>query len=106
MENMNLNSMPISQTPLGGGEKKSYGPLIAVVIILFLIVIGGLYFLGQRMSRGSYENLQQPTQDEVTQSLKTQSDSDEVNSIEADLNATDVSSLDQGAAVIESQLEY
>jgi len=98
---MNLNSMPISSIPGNNGDKKSYGPLIAVVVILFLIVIGGLYFLGQRMSRGSYQSLQQPNQDQVTESLQSQGDSDDISSIEADLNATDIDSLDQGAAVIE-----
>ena len=100
---MNPNTMPMSSMP-GAPEKKSYGPLIAVIVILFLIVVGGLYFLGQRMSRNSYDNLQQPTQDEVTQGLNNQSSDDNVSSIEADLKATDINSLDQGAAVIESDL--
>ncbi len=87
-------------------EKKSYGPLIAVIIILLVMVLGGLYFLGQRMSTDPYESLETIEEgDEVTNSLEAQSDSDETASIEADLKATNVDGLDQGAAVIESEIE-
>lgn len=89
----------------GGPEKKSHGPLIAVVIILFLIIIGGLYFLGQRISNKSYQSLQQSGQtDPQTQNLQQQSSSDDPNSINADLNATSVDNLDQGAAAFQSDM--
>ena len=91
---------------LGGSvEKKSHGPLIAVVIILFLIIIGGLYFLGQRMSSKSYQNLQQNGQtDSQIQNLQQQSSSDDPNAINADLKATNVNNLDQGAAAFEADM--
>lgn len=94
-----MNQMP----PIPGTQqKKSSGPLIAVIIILLLIVIGGLYFLGQRMDR----DYGVPSQtDQITESLKTQSSSDDLNSIEADLDATEVNNLDQGAAAIEAELQ-
>lgn len=43
--------------------------------------------------------------DAITESLNQQSDSDDLNSIEADLNATDLDSLDQGAAAIEAEIQ-
>jgi hypothetical protein len=45
------------------------------------------------------------TSDPVTDSMGTQSNSDDVSSIQADLNATNINSVDQGAAVIEAELQ-
>ena len=85
--------------------KKSYGALIAVVIILFLIIIGGLYFLGQRMATNPYQNQTNTEQtDNVTDSMSKQSTSDETASIEADLKATNIDNIDQGAAALESEI--
>lgn len=100
MENtFSPNQMP----PLSGvAPKKSIGPLIAVIVILAIIIIGGLYFLKTRMSAPIYEPA---GNDAVTESLRNQGSSDDLNSIEADLNATNVTDLDQGAAVIEAELQ-
>ncbi len=100
MENtFNPNQMP----PLGETTpKKSTGPLVAVIVILAIIIIGGLYFLKTRMSAPIYE----PTaNDAMTESLRNQGSTDDLNSIEADLNATNVNDLDQGATVIEAELQ-
>lgn len=104
MEIGNMNQMPpmSGQAYAPGPEKKSHGALVAVIIILLLIVIGGLYFLGQKMN-GDY-GVPATTDDQITASLEQQSNSDDLNSIEADLNATNVDSLDQGAAAIGSEL--
>lgn len=100
MDTFNPNQMP----PMSGQtEKKSMGPLIAVIIILALIIIGGLYFLKERSSQPIYTPT--PAGDGITESLNTQSSSDELNSIEADLNATDLNNLDQGAAAVEATLQ-
>jgi hypothetical protein len=100
MDTFNPNQMPPIQ---GDMNNKSAGPLVAVIIILALIIIGGLYFLKERSSQNTYVPSQ--TGDTVTQSLNTQSGSDDLKSIEADLNATDINNLDQGAAAIEATLQ-
>ncbi|MEK7200525.1 MAG: hypothetical protein AAB672_00110 [Patescibacteria group bacterium] len=100
MDTFNPNQMPPMSATL---EKKSMGPLIAVIIILALIIIGGLYFLKTRSSQPIY--IPSPANDTITESLNTQSTSDSLNSIEADLNATDLNNLDQGAAAIEATLQ-
>jgi hypothetical protein len=100
MDTFNPNQMPPMQTQT---EKKSVGPLIAVIVILALIIIGGLYFLKERSSQEVYVPTEQ--NDAVTESLNQQSTSDDLNSIEADLNATNLDSLDQGAAAVEAQLQ-
>lgn len=86
-------------------HKKSYGPLIAVVVILFIIIIGGLYFLGQRIGQKPYPDMQNGEIDSITASLNAQSNSDDLSSIEADLNATNIDNVDQGAAVVESEMQ-
>ena len=102
MEPTNQNLGSIGTMP----EKKSHGALIAVIVILFLIVIGGLYFLGQRMNRKYVQPTDtSTTTDPVTDSMNTQSSSDDVSSIKADINATNVDSVDQGATVLEAELQ-
>ena len=100
MDTFNLNQMPPMPNRV---EKKSMGPLIAVIIILVLIVVGGLYFLKERSSQPVFVPMDQA--DAMTESLNQQDSSDNLNSIETDLNAINLDNLDQGAAVIEAQLQ-
>jgi hypothetical protein len=100
MDTFNLNQMPPMPNRM---EKKSVGPLIAVITILVLIIVGGLYFLKERSSQPAYVPTEQG--DAITESLNQQDSSDDLNSIEADLNATNLDNLDQGAAVIETELQ-
>ena len=100
MDIFNPNQMPPIQTPI---EKKSIGPLVAVIIILALIIIGGLYFLKERSAQEIYVPAEQ--NDAITESLNQQSNSDDLDSIEADLNATNLDNLNEGAAAIEAELQ-
>ena len=103
MDTTNPNQMPpMTQS---NPEKKSIGPLIAVIIILALIIIGGLYFLKERASQEGYVPVIGEESGDITESLNTQSDSDDLDSIEADLNAETFDNLDQGAAALEAELE-
>lgn len=61
----------------------SAGPVIGIVVILVIVILGALYFWNQ--SR---------TNDAALESIQTQNESDEANSIEADLDATNVDNLD------------
>ncbi|HEY4516162.1 MAG TPA: hypothetical protein VJH67_03170 [Candidatus Paceibacterota bacterium] len=99
---------PVSPNPISSfaPEKKSSGPLIAVIVILLIIIVGGLYFLNQQMNRSRTLPTDSETTEEsdnVTTSLEAQGNTDDLDSIEADLNATSIDSLDQGAAAIESE---
>jgi hypothetical protein len=99
MDTFNPNQMP----PMyNDANQKSSGPLIAVIIILALIIIGGLYFLKERASQKVYPI---GTTDTATNDLNKQSTSDDLNSIEKDLKSTNIDNLDQGAAAIEAQLQ-
>lgn len=69
----------------------SAGPVIGIIIILAVIVLGGLYFWGQRTNEA---NLEEDNLAAELDQIENQSSSDEVSSIEADLQATDIESLD------------
>jgi len=81
-------------------SEKKYGPLLGIVIIVGLLVIGGLYLAGMEFTDRS--NIEES--DPQTEQLKTQGSSDELEAIEADLEATDTSSLDAGSAELEGEL--
>lgn len=86
--------------------------MIGAIIIVALVAIGGLYYWGMRLNQQMLsdeqntavpdEKTQTPptstsngaSEDPAVKALQTQSSSDETSSIEADLNATNVESLD------------
>jgi len=66
----------------------SIGPVIGTIIILAVILLGGLYFWGNR-GNNMYEDENSSTDAEL-QAIQNQSSSDESAAIEADLNNTRV----------------
>lgn len=80
---MDENQNNIVQEPVS-----SAGPIIGAIIILAVIVFGALYFMGEREDNQALNS--------QLEEINTQSDSDETASIEADLEATDVDSVDAG----------
>ncbi len=76
-----------------GGEESggSAGPVIGVIVILAIVVLGGLYFWGQRSNDALLDDA---AVDEVVESIGEQSEADDTSSIEADLDATDVENVD------------
>lgn len=79
------------QNNVNAGEStpngSSAGPVIGIIVILVIIILGGLYFWGQRNGENTILN-------EALNAINLQSDSDEIDTIEADLNATDIENLD------------
>ncbi len=67
----------------------SAGSLIAIIVVLALVIVGALFFW-QR----SDDSPETAGTEESMESITTQSDSDATTDIEADLNATDIDSLD------------
>jgi hypothetical protein len=75
----------------------SLGPIVGTIIILLVIILGGLYFWGERVKRMNTIPRDVSTEEQTDQdieSITTQSSSDATADIEADLNATDVDSID------------
>ncbi len=76
----------------------SIGPVIATIIILAVVVLGGLYFWGQRSTDTTtdiYGNQVSPTAEPTvdTSNIDTQSTSDNPASIQSDLKNTDTNNL-------------
>lgn len=94
---MPAHETPSEETPMDNKEaptKKdgSSGPLVGIIIIVIILILGGLYFWGQKASEATIE------------ALETQSLSDEVGDIEADLDASGLGNLDREIGDIEAEL--
>ncbi len=74
------------------------GPIIATVIILAVIILGGFYFWSQRQGADTTQPAGltdvAPVSNDAVQAIEKQSTSDDTASIEADLKATDTTGLD------------
>ena len=97
---------PMGKTPQAPQEK-AVGPIVGAVIIVVVLVLGGLYFWGQKIAQEGApqtadEILEAP--DETLESLEQQGTSDEIPDIEADLNATNLEELDVELRDIEGEL--
>lgn len=93
-------------------QKKPIGPVIGIAIIIVILIFGGLYYWGAKISKqdaiDNQENLTaeqiENKADQTTQQLQTQSTSDEITDIEADLNTTDLENLDKELENIDLEL--
>jgi len=97
---------PAAPDPEKPENSSSLGPIVGAIIIVAILVLGGLYYWGADLA----QNQNAPTPEEIMnepdpqlQSIETQSSSDTVTSIEADLEATNLESLDQELDQIENE---
>lgn len=111
---MQPNNMPINNIPTGAApinnvqtpapeNKSSIGSIIGTIIVIAIIILGGLYFWGKRIDEAkmkeslvSSEEVNNPAaQDENMEAAAIMSvtGSDDLNSIEADLKATNLDNL-------------
>ena len=83
-------------------NKSSVGSIIGTIVIIAIIILGGLYFWGKRIEENkSKENLITnftPGTEETagTNTTNNIGASDELDAIDADLNATVLDGLDAG----------
>lgn len=95
-------------------KKTSVGPVIGIIIIIVILVLGGLYFWGQNLSNNAdyeFPEIETTTQqttlsndsDPQVQSLESQSSSDELSDIEADLEATNFDSMGSELDTVEAE---
>ena len=82
-------------------NKSSIGSIIGTIIIIALIILGGLYFWGKRIeeSKMNKELISEPTTTETTEineaaTIKSVSSGDDVNSIQYDLDKTNLDNMD------------
>lgn len=77
-------------------NENSVGPVVGLIIILAVIILGGLYFWGERNNTGATD-VTSPTsaqEDADISAIEAQSSSDETSSIQADLENTNTENLD------------
>lgn len=82
MEPNTINQFPPNQ-PLDAESSKSYGAIVASVIIILILVVGGLYFWGKTLSERQQVP---PTPQEQTTNAGATNDS--VSSLDTDLNVS------------------
>ncbi len=81
-------------------NKSGVGPIIGTVVIIAIIILGGLYFWGKRIEEAKLK--QSLVTDNAAESeglneaavIKSTSTEDDLNSIQADLNSTNLDNLD------------
>jgi hypothetical protein len=76
---------PITNQSSVPAPKKSYGAAIGIVVIILVLIVGALYFWGEKMSATDEAAVTTEAQTETPVSS-----SDDASSIEADLKATDI----------------
>lgn len=91
---------PIQDMVSSTQQDGTIGPMIGSIVIIFIIIVGGLYFFGSLITakKTQVETEQAlEAQNEAVQIEETakQSKSDDVPSIEADLQATNIDDLDK-----------
>ena len=101
-----MDTPETTQTP-----RKPVGPVVAIIIILLLLALGALYVIGGRVAERADKKAAEPTpadiaaeQDPALESLQNVGASDELSAIEADLNATNVNTLDVETGAINTEL--
>lgn len=99
----NPNVNPLTTNPVSSTNKSSLGSIIGTVIVIAIIILGGLYFWGKRVDESKFnqELVSEPTQTITIQedenmeanAIKSVTNSDELDSIEADLKGTQLDNL-------------
>jgi uncharacterized protein HemX len=102
MEPNQMNNQMNQPAPMPE-NKTSTGTMIASIIILLIIILGGVYFF--KNIKNTEESMDTTAQEQAqaesstnayVQSQSSQNSSDDVTSIETDINATNIDSVDQG----------
>lgn len=86
------NSMPVNTPTNTPSENKKVGPIIAILVVVLILIIGAIYLFASRV------NQQVPSDTNIADNSLTSSQpetvtpvtnkADDINSIEADLNAS------------------
>lgn len=108
----NISHAPIAESPLAMKKKESgIGSAVAIVVIIGL-ALGGLYYLATNIEELNPTPEVLPTMNDVkssddadVQALLTQNSSDDLDSIDADVNQTDLSGVDSAAADLNASID-
>jgi hypothetical protein len=95
-----------------GNTEGGKGPLIGTIIIVILLIVGGAYFLTNRIEENrragemASSTLEAGVPDPETTALKIQGTSTDLADIENDALNSDISNLDKELDSIESEISY
>ena len=99
MEQMEMtNNVP--PKPNGSGT----GPVIAIIVIVILFVLGGLYYLTQGVPVSNESGTADQDQKTIAE-LMAQGSSDTAAAIQADVNATDLKPVDDALSSVDKDLQ-
>lgn len=100
---------PQQPTPEEGLDDGGAGPIIGSIIVILVIIAGGVYFWLERTDNSAeieaLLNEEVPAEDNVLSGLQEVETSDDIDAIEADLEGTDLDSLDDELGNIDALLE-
>lgn len=85
------------QNNMESTSPKSPGSMIGSIIVVIILIVGAIYLFSTR-GEPRTDNGLPAGEDEAVGELQMQSDSDELEAIEADLEATDFGSLEAGVS--------
>jgi hypothetical protein len=113
----------VSPMPEPQETGKSYGPIVGIIIVVILLILAGFYFWGESLSTNTdlgnpsdtllineNANMEEDVvEDPVIEEVGTEvgaplSESDEIEDIEAELDATDLDNLDAELIDIDAEL--
>jgi hypothetical protein len=81
------------------------GTILGVGIVIIALVLGGLYLWGASLYEGEVQEEMAPITTEEETTALPPSTPDEMESIENDLNATNVDSMDQELNTIDAEID-
>jgi flagellar basal body-associated protein FliL len=87
--------------------KGGVGPILGIIIIIILLALGGLYYFTKGASQVQNQNAAATTQTPADEAatIATQGTSANLNAVQADVNATDLSGLDSATANVSASLQ-
>lgn len=100
----NANQQPIPEAPKAKKEGGT-GSIIAIIVIVLILIAGGYYYFTTGINPASPAGGDGAATEDAVAALNEQGTSDDLGDIEADLNATDLSGLDNAASDIDLELQ-
>lgn len=100
----NANQQPTPEAPKTKKEG-GVGSIIAIIVIILILIAGGYYYFTTSITAGLPAEGDGAAAEDAIAALNEQGTSDNLTDIEADLNATDLSGLDDAAAGVEAELQ-
>lgn len=95
--------MPETQPPKNGGQ--GAGPMVAIVVIVLVLALGGLYYFLQTLPQLNQQGASADAQDQQSvEALMSQGSSDTAAAIQADINATDLTPVDKAVSDVDASV--